>query len=205
MEGLTMFNIKLYAILRLGLVLFPFFWMGNALAAAALNEATNVAGGSVTLTASGNVTVTDSPMTLEKQVWVGGVCYASSSSHADCTGDASVTVPDNSTIKFMIYVKNASDIPVSDVRFQDVLDTAADGFTYTTESIRSDSSQNAVATPDAIYTAVTGGVSVAESDATGAGLASITGSTIQVGDIDSDPLTIPANTTFAIIFDVIKK
>jgi uncharacterized repeat protein (TIGR01451 family) len=200
-----MFNNNLQAIIRLGLVMSPLLWSGNALAAAATNAVTDAGGGSVTLTTSGDVSVTDVPLTLEKQVWVGGTCYASSSNHADCTGDAAVTVPENSSVKFMIYIQNTSQVSLTDVRFQDVLKTGADEFTYTSESIRSDSSQNGTAVPGDIYTAVTAGVSVAESDATGAGLASVTGSTIQVGLTDSSILVVPANTTFAIIFDAIKK
>ncbi len=174
-------------------------------AEAATNEAVNAAGGSVTLTNSGAVTVNATNLVLEKQVWVGGTCYASSSSHADCTSDATVTVPANSSIKFLIYVQNASEIALTDVRFQDVLDTSGTGFTYTAESIRSDSSQNSSAAPLAIYNAAIGGGATAESDATGAGLASITGSTIQVGLTDSSVLSIPATTTFAIVFDAVKK
>ncbi len=174
-------------------------------ASVATNAADNVAGGSITLTNSGDVTVTSiDALKLEKQVWVGGTCYASSSSHADCTSNATVTVPVNTAVKFVIYVQNASDLAFNDVRFQDVLDTTASGFTYTAESIKSDSSQNGSATPLQIYTAVIAGTGE-DDTAVGAGLASVSGSTIQVGDPANDPVTLNGNKTFAIVFDAVKK
>lgn len=61
-------------------------------------------------------------------------------SDATCNGGAtSISVPSGTTLKFLIFVKNGSDVALSDTRFQDLLsDTAgaAGGFTYVAASIK---------------------------------------------------------------------
>lgn len=187
-------------------------------AQAATNQATDPGGGSVSLTGSGNVTVSTTALQLVKQVWVGGTCYASQPADAACNSSAtSVTVPVNTTVKFMIYVQNDADITLTDVRFQDILDDSATGFTYQTGTIKSDASQNAAATAANIYTAVTGGtvqtdgvdtggtnyVSIVDANVEGGGkLENLTVGAV-AGQVN-ETLSVNANTTFAIIFDAIK-
>lgn len=205
---------------RLVFAVLALLWGGQG--QAATNSATNLTGGSHTLSTSGSVTVNSTALQLVKQVWIGGVCYASSPSDALCNGGAtSVTVPAASVVKFMIYVQNASSIVLTDVRFQDLLDdNATTGFTYQPGTILSDASQTAAATAANIYTAVTSGTVQTDAvDAGGTNYVSIVdtggaaaldrlsvGSTttlaapVQVNEV----LSIAANKTFAIIFDAIK-
>src|SRR5712691_8321297 len=106
---------------------------------AAVNQATDPGGGGVSLTNSGNVTVTSATLQLVKQVWdsAGSNCLASIPADATCNSSAtSITVPTGTTLKFLIYVKNTSDVSLSDVRIQDLLDDTATGFTYTASSVK---------------------------------------------------------------------
>ncbi len=192
--------------------------MFGAQAHSATNQATDPGGGSVSLTGSGNVTVSTTALQLTKQVWVGGTCYASQPAQAACNSSATtVTVPVNTTVKFMIYVQNASDVALTDVRFQDILDDSATGFTYQTGTIKSDASQSGSETAANIYTAVIAGS--VESDAVDTGgtdYVSITDANVEgggklekltVGAVatqTNDTLSIAKNKTFAIIFDAIK-
>jgi len=185
---------------------------------AATNQATDPGGGSVSLTGSGNVTVGTTPLQLSKQVWLGGTCYASQPAQAACNSSAtSVTVPVNTTVRFVIYVQNGTDVALTDVRFQDILDDSATGFTYQAGTIRSDASQNAAATAANIYTAViagtvqtdavdTGGsnyVSIIDANVEGGGkLENLTVGAV-AGQVN-ETLSVNANTTFAIVFDAIK-
>ena len=190
----------------------------GAAAQAATNEVTDPGGGSVSLTGSGSVTVSTTALQLTKQVWVGGTCYASQPAQAACNSSATaVTVPVNTTVKFMIYVQNASDVALTDVRFQDILDDSATGFTYQTGTILSDSSQNGSATAASIYSAVTSGtaqtdaldtggtnyVSILDVNAEGGGkLENLTVGAV-AGQVN-ETLSVSSNTTFAIIFDAVK-
>ncbi|OGT20157.1 MAG: hypothetical protein A2V90_05505 [Gammaproteobacteria bacterium RBG_16_57_12] len=191
----------------------------SGVANAALNQASNVGGGGVTLTNSGTVEVLASALQLVKQVWIGGTCMASIPADAACNGSAiTVTVPSGTALKFMIFVKNNTAIAISDVRFQDAIDDtagAAGGFTPTAASLKYDMSQNGSATAANIYTAVIAGT--AETDAVDAGAgnyASIlnTGGTaaldnLTVGAVPGQvnaTLNVNANTTFAIVFDAVK-
>jgi uncharacterized repeat protein (TIGR01451 family) len=133
--------------LALALALFTII-RGPADIYAATNAANNVAGGSHSLTNSGNVTVNAAGLKLVKQVWVNvsgtWTCMASTvtadqapepDDRCNGSGPGSVTVPSGSTVKFLIYVRNRSDINLTDLRFQDILDVSAGvsgGFTYST-------------------------------------------------------------------------
>ncbi len=192
--------------------------MFGAQAHSATNQATDPGGGSVSLTGSGNVTISTTALQLVKQVWVGGTCYASQPADAACNSSATtVTVPVNTTVKFMIYVQNDADITLTDVRFQDILDDSATGFTYQAGTTKSDASQNAAATAANIYTAViagtvqtdavdTGGtnyVSIIDANVEGGGkLENLTVGAV-AGQVN-ETLSVNANTTFAIVFDAIK-
>ncbi len=99
---------------------------------AATNQATDPGGGGVSLTSSSLVTVNPAALQLVKQVWdTSGNCLASSPAAANCNSSAtSVTVGAGTTLKFLIFVRNTTDVAVTEVRFQDLLDNSAAGFTY---------------------------------------------------------------------------
>ncbi len=176
---------------------------------AATNQSTDPGGGGVSLTASGNVTVNSATFQLVKQVYdSGGTCLASSPADANCnTSATSVTVPSGTSLKFMIFVRNSSDLALSDVRFQDVLDTSGTGFTYSAGTIKYSDSQTDAATIANIYTATNGGT--AQTDALGApdDFASYVAGTFTVGAVTGQANTavsVAARKTFAIIFTASK-
>jgi uncharacterized repeat protein (TIGR01451 family) len=178
---------------------------------AATNQATDPGGGGVALTASGAVTVNSAALQLVKQVWTtAGACLASSPADATCNGSATtVTVPMNTQLKFVIFVKNATNLALNDVRFQDVLDISPTGFTYVAGTLKYDGNQLDTATSAQIYTAVDGGTP--ETDAVDAGVgryASITGgSNLTVGAVVGQAnaaLGVSANRTFALEFQARK-
>jgi len=192
------------------------FMTAGATAWGATNQATDPGGGGITLAASGLVTVnaTGSPLQLVKQVYdASGNCLASQPADATCNSSAtSVTVPAGFSLKFLIFVKNATDVALTDVRFQDVIDTTATGFTYIAGSIKrtaNDATAPAdTATAAQLYTAANTGT--VQTDALGApdDLASIVGSTLTVGAVAAQAnlsLGFPAHKSFGIIFNVTKK
>lgn len=169
---------------------------GSVAAHAATNQATDPGGGGVSLVASGSVTVNSSTLQLVKQVWdsAGSNCLASAPADATCNGSAtSITVPAGTTLKFLLYVKNASDVSLSDVRFQDLLDDAASGFTYTASSIRRTPNDGTAPADTATNAAILAAATTAVTDALGApdDLASITDSNANPG---LDKLTVGAVT-----------
>jgi hypothetical protein len=179
---------------------------------AATNQATDPGGGGVTLTASGAVTVNSTALQLVKQVWTtAGACLASSPADATCNGGATtVTVAVNTQLKFVIFVKNATIVALTDVRFEDVLDISATGFTYVAGSLKYDANQLDTATSAQIYTAVDAGTAETDAvDTTAGRYASITGnSNITVGAVTGQvnaTLNVGANRTFALEFQAIKK
>ncbi|NTW59871.1 MAG: hypothetical protein HGA43_11980 [Nitrospirae bacterium] len=199
---------KLY-VMALGLAFMLSAW-GTAVMAAT-NQATDPGGGGVALTASGAVTVNSTALQLVKQVWTtAGACLASSPADATCNGSATtVTVPVNTQLKFVIFVKNATNLALNDVRFQDVLDVSATGFTYVAGSLKYDGNQLDTATLAQIYAAVDAGT--VETDAVDAGAgryASITGgSNLTVGAVVGQvnaALSVAANRTFALEFQARK-
>lgn len=182
----------------------------------ATNTATDPGGGGITLTSSGAVTVnaTASALQLVKQVYdTSGNCLASQPADATCNSSAtSITVPVGMSLKFLVFVKNTSDIALTDIRFQDVLDTSATGFTYVAASIKRTANDGTApadtATAAQIYTAANGGT--AQTDALGApdDLASFVGSTLTVGAVTgqaNQSLGFPAHKSFGVIFTVTKK
>lgn len=178
-------------------------------AQSATNQATDPGGGGVSLTASGNVTVNANGLQLVKQVYdTGGNCLASAPADATCNSSAtSVTVPTGTALKFMIFVRNATDVAIADVRFQDVLDESGTGFTYSAGTIKYSNSQNDTATLANIYTATNGGT--AQTDALGApdDFASKVGGTVAVGAVTgqaSQSVSVAARKTFAVLFNATK-
>jgi hypothetical protein len=182
---------------------------------AATNQATDPGGGGVALTGSGAVTVNSAALQLVKQVWTtAGACLASSPADATCNGSATtVTVPVNTQLKFVIFVKNATSIALTDVRFQDLLDiTAGTGFTYVANSLKYDAGQLDTATGAQIYTAVDAGTAETDAvDATAGHYASVTSAgntaTLTVGAVVGQvnaALGVNANRTFALEFQARK-
>ena len=183
-------------------------------ASVATNSAANVAGGSNTLTASGNVTVTSNALQLVKQVWTtGGACLASSPTDAACNGGVtSTTVPTGTTVKFLIFVKNTSDIAITDTRFSDALDVSGTGFTYVAASIRRTqvaSPPTVVATAATVFGDANGGTGIAQTDAlTNADFAAFVSPNMTVGGDNTAgqnaTLAVAAHTSFGVIFQVTK-
>ncbi len=182
----------------------------------ATNQATDPGGGGVSLASSGLVTVNSSGSALQlvKQVYdASGNCLASQPADATCNASAtSVSVPVGIGLKFLIFVKNTTDVALTDVRFQDVLDTTATGFTYTAGSIKRTANDGTApadtATAAQIYTAANGGT--AQTDALGApdDYASFVGSTLTAGAVTGQAnvsLGFPAHKSFGVIFTVTKK
>jgi len=186
---------------------------------AAVNQATDPGGGGVSLTNSGNVTVTSATLQLMKQVWdsAGSNCLASIPADATCNSSATaITVPAGTALKFLIYVKNTSDVSLSDVRFQDLLDDSATGFTYTASSIKRTPNDVTGPADTATNGTILAAATTAQTDAVGApdDLASITDSNAN-GKLDkltvgaatgqaNQSLSFLAHKTFAILFTVTK-
>lgn len=177
---------------------------------AATLSSDNLAGGATELAASGAVTVSGAVLGLTKQVYdTAGTCLAGSPADAACGGGVSaVSVNAGTRLKFLIFVKNTSDLTLSDVRFQDVLDESATGFSYITGSMRVDGSQADSATAAALFAAADGGS--AQSDALGGpdDFASKVGATITVGAVSgqaNQTVSLPPHSSYALLFEADKK
>lgn len=125
---------------------------------------------------------------------------------------SSSTVPQGTSVDFMIFVNNLGSVNINDVSIQDVLDVL---FTYQTDSIRvanvalpstGGSCAVAVCTTDEeaeIYAAAS--VVATNGDATGDGdTSSFAGTTVDVGDQNAanDPLNVTADRVLAVVFTV---
>ncbi len=183
-------------------------------AQAATNDATNLAGGTTSLTNSGTVTVNSAALTLIKAVFDAGsgTCLASDDADAACNSTTTVSVPAGRTIKFLIYVDNTTGVSATDVRFQDMLDDT--GFTYTAASIKWATAATG-ATKAAIFTAANTGTALTDAfdGSTGsneyAGIdTGVSPDNLTVGgnavSPDNDTVNIAANTVFAIVFTAVK-
>lgn len=187
---------------------------------AATNTATNAAGGGVTLTNSGSVTVNAATLGLVKVALDNsGACLTTTISDAGyggtCTNTAAITVPSGTTMKFLILVRNTTDVQINDVRFQDLIDDtagAAGGFTYTAASMKTTSNPADIATVATIYTDANAGTNPSDAvDTGGTNYASInTGvspDSLTVGahaTQTNEVVNVPAHKTFAIIFTATK-
>jgi len=122
------------------------------------------------------------------------------------------TVPQGTSVDFMIFVNNLGSIDINDVSIQDVLNVL---FTYQTDTIRvanvalpstGGSCAVAVCTPAEeaeIYAAAS--VVATNGDATGDGdTSSFAGTTVDVGDENAanDPLNVTADRVLAVVFTV---
>lgn len=186
--------------------------LGPAGVYAATNSANNTAGGSHTLTGSGNVTVNNATLQLVKQVYTtGGTCLASIPADAACNSSATTTtVPTGTTLKFLIFVKNATDIALTDIRFSDALDVSGSGFTYVAASIkRTNAGTPPLATDTAatIFTNADGGT--AQTDAlSNADFAAFVSPNLTVGGDGTGgqnaTVSVAANRAFGIVFQASK-
>jgi uncharacterized repeat protein (TIGR01451 family) len=186
-------------------------------ARAATNQATNAGSVGITLSDSGSVTVTATALQLVKQVYsAAGVCLASSPADPTCSaGATSVVVPSSTQLRFVIFVRNTSDVALTDVRIQDLVnDTAgaAGGFTYVADTIKIDSSQTDAETIANIYTAVNG-VATTQTDQLGGpdDFASmdttVSPDRLTVGAVTGQAnvaVTVAARRTFAVLFQATK-
>lgn len=192
-------------------------WTGSAMAAT--NTAIRPAAEGFALTDSGPVTVTAATVKIIKAVLDNtNACLATSDGVValdSCNGNkTSIQVPSGTTIKFLIYVRNDTDVQIPDVRIKDVIDTtagAAGGFTYTAASMRTIATPLDTDTISTIVTAVTGGGAYAESDAveaTAGNYASIVGGgNLTIGAVAAQTnatLNLAARKTFALIFTATK-
>jgi len=158
-------------------------------------------------------------LALVKQVWdsAGVTCLASIPADSTCNGSAtSVTVPSGTALMTMIYIRNTNSTAVTDVRFQDLLDDSATGFTYTASSIKQTPNDGTAPADTALNATILAAATIAQTDAVGApdDFASITDSnangqldTLTVGAVTgqaNQSLTFQANKTFAIVFSVAK-
>ncbi len=114
------------------------------------------------------------------------------------------TVPQNTDVKFMIYVRNTNGFTMNDISISDIINPAE--FTFNPAAsptpFQIDSSQSDVATETVIYNAVNASATTATSAAAD-DVASFVGGTVNVGTTGGDTqLNIPANTTWAILFTV---
>ena len=184
---------------------------------AATNEATDPGGGGVSITDSGTLTVNSSTLQLVKQVFnAGGSCLASIPADATCNSSAtSVTVPSGTNLKFLIFVRNDTDVALSDVRIEDLLaDTAAD-FTYVAGSIkRTPMDATAPLDTDAIgtiYTAADGGTVMTDGvggpDDEASMDISVSPDRMTVGAVTGQAnaaVSVTARRTFAVLFQASK-
>lgn len=182
---------------------------------AATNTATDPGGGGVSLTASGNVTVDSTALQLVKQVWdsTGANCLASRPADANCNSSAiTITVPTGTLLKFLIFVKNTSDVALTNVRLQDALDVSGTGFTYTVGSIMRSPVDATAAVDTANLATIIGSATTAQTDALGgaddyAAYNSGIANTLTVGAVTgqaNQSLGFPAHKTFAVTFTATK-
>jgi len=181
---------------------------------AATNTATDPGGGGVALTASGSVTVNSATLQLVKQVWTAaGACLASSPADATCTASAvSATVPAGTAVKFIIFVRNTTDVALSDVRIQDVIDITATGFTYGAGTMKHATATLDTAPIATIYADANGGTVETDAAEVGGtnyasynnGLANTITIGAVVGQVNA-ALNVAAHTTFSLLFQATKK
>ncbi|TMD06886.1 MAG: hypothetical protein E6J01_06760 [Chloroflexi bacterium] len=127
-----------------------------------------------------------------------------------------MTVPGGTALMMLIYVRNTNGTAVADVRFQDLLDDSATGFTYTASSIKQTPNDGTAPADTASNATILAATTIAQTDAVGApdDFASITDTNangkldaLTVGAVTgqaNQSLTFQANKTFAIVFSVAK-
>jgi len=155
---------------------------------------------------------------LVKQVWTedGTTCLASIPADSNCNGSATSTVvPANTTVYFLIFIRNVMPIAVTDLRFQDLIDDA--GFTYQAGSLMRSANDGSAPGDTANLTTLMAAASIAQTDAYDgdtqvdefAGIDTIASpDDLQVGGAggagQNDILSVPANKTLAVKFKAVK-
>lgn len=141
----------------------------SASAMAATNNAVDEGTGGISLTSSGDVTVTSTQLGLVKAVFdTSGNCLASQPADGSCNGGAtSAAVLTGTELVFVIYVDNTTSINAANVRFQDSIDdVAADYFEFKPDEFGAGQGiMIATAIPSgstkaAIWTALSGGTAL---------------------------------------------
>jgi uncharacterized repeat protein (TIGR01451 family) len=167
---------------------------------------------------------------LIKQVWdsSGTTCLASDAGAllaADACGATSVTVASGTTLNFLIYVRNTSSVPLTDVRFIDAINdtaSAVGGFTYGPAGTDGITITPIAGMPSDVETAanIYAAASTSQTDALG-GPDDYVSTSDQGGQAGQDDyvtigavatpvaqanltLDIPANSTFAVLIPVTK-
>ena len=151
---------------------------------------------------------------LVKQVWAedGSTCLASVPADAGCNGGVtSITVPANSTVYFLIFVRNVMPAAVTDMRFQDLINDTA--FTYQSGTMQRTANDGTAPADDAAIGTLMASATIAQSDAydgdsqidefAGVNTAA-SPDDLQAGGGggagQNDTLSVPANKTFALRF-----
>jgi uncharacterized repeat protein (TIGR01451 family) len=111
------------------------------------------------------------------------------------------TLPRGTEVRFLVYVDNPTAVSVADVSVQDILDAA---FSYQSGSMKVDSTLASGSSEALIYSTVNA-VATTLSDAVDTDVASVSGSTLNVGDetVANGQLDVPANSIWAILFRVL--
>ena len=187
--------------------------LGTPAAWAVVNTATNVTGGSINLS-NGSVTLNNaSGLSLIKAVFDStGTCVASSDSDLLCGSVSTVTVPTGANVTFLVYVKNGSGLNMADIRFKDILDETASGFTYVGTLQRTATGGGAPASSsdvNALFAAASTTVTAAIDGDVGSARDLVnTGDgieTIEFGQPNNPVLVLNASKAFAIRFVATKK
>ena len=195
-----------------------------AVVPAATNQAIDEGTGGLTLSASGNVTVTSTQLGLVKAVFdTSGNCLASSDSDAACNATTSTAVLTGTELVFVVYVDNTTTTNATDVRFQDDIDdVTADYFEFQSnefgagQGITIATGIATAATKATIWTALTGGTALTNAFDGGAAVNEYCGIDTAVspdqlicgGDAvspDNDQVDIANSTITAVKFHVIKR
>lgn len=164
-------------------LLFP----GSAMAADNVGTG-DIAGDSASLNNSNTFSLFSTTMSLNKMAFLANGSQLTSGA----------TLPRGTEVRFVIYIDNTTNVPLTDVSVQDVLDPT---FAYQAGSMKVDNTLASGATQAVIYSTVNA-VAGTVSDAIDANVASAVGVTIDVGDQNAanGQLDINANSVWAILF-----
>ena len=109
------------------------------------------------------------------------------------------TVPRGTPVKFMIYMDNATSVPVDSVNVQDALNAA---FVYQPGTIRVSNTVNTGSTVAAIYAAANAAAALTDA-VSGADAAGINAATVSAGSGTGNAVvTVPASKVWAMLFIV---
>jgi hypothetical protein len=182
---------------------------------AAVNNAQD-AGGTFPLTASLDVTVNTLALASFQLVKVvydsAGNCLASSDGDAACNGGLLIAdVPAGTALQFMIYIENPSTVQLTDISFEDVVDTSGTGFTVVADPNINTlaSAQTVIAAPtkdDLQADCTSGKIATPGNDEASWTAGGATG-TLNIGTsgvaLDAQ-VDLPAGEIFAVCFDATK-